>query len=173
MELKIIDGHQRFQKIVLLKFLFKKDFNMLYQVGKDENDTEGIFQKLSKNTIILCDEVGFQKMKDMFLPFKENQEGNKNYLFDFDNEDDVVAIKDISENEIDVCIVEQTIKLFWFRNLMISKLKTFKYNHSEDIWFSTFKEVYALTTFKKHEIFQPFSKFMRNICRFDHRFQKM
>lgn len=141
---------------------------MLYQVCKDENDTEGIFQQLSKNTIILCDEVGFQNMKDMFLPFKENQDGNKIYLFDFDNEDDVVAIKDISENEIDVCVGEQTIKLFWFRCLDdFHKLKTFKYNHSEDIWFSTSKEIYALTNFKNHKIFQPFSKFMRNICRFN------
>lgn len=141
---------------------------MLYQICKDLEDTTGIFQKLTENTIILCDEIGFQNMKNMFLPFKETQDGSKDFIFDFETEDEVVVLKDISENEIDVCIGEQTIKLFWFRCLDdFHKLKTFKFDHSDDIWFSTFKSIYPLTEFKSHKSFQPFSTFMRNICRFD------
>lgn len=141
---------------------------MLYQICRDENDTEGIFQSLTKNTIILCDHNGFENMKNMFLPFKDSKDGNSGFLFDFENEDDVVEIKEVSINEIDVCIGEQLIKLFWFRNLDdFHKLKTFKFNKSEDIWFSTYKEIYPLTEFKNHKSFQPFSKFMRNICRFN------
>lgn len=141
---------------------------MLYQICKDLEDTTGIFQKLTENTIILCDDIGFQNMKNMFLPFKETQDGSKDFIYDFDNEDEVVSIKEISENEIDVCVSEQTIKLFWFRCLEdFHKLKTFNFDHSEDIWFSNFKSIYPLTVFEGHERFQPFSTFLENICRFD------
>lgn len=99
-------------------------------------------------------------MKDMFLPFKDSQEGSSEYLFDFENEDETVFIKEISENEIDVCVGEQLIKIFELKTREdVPKLESFNYS-IQDVWFSSYSDVVALTEFTNIDMYDTWKKIL-------------
>ena len=128
---------------------------MIQEIGKDG---EGIFPELTQKAIVICDAVGFQNVKNIFLPFENNQEGNPEYDYSTDDENPI-TIEHFSENEILVKHNEQVVRIFHIRNMQdIDRLKTFDYVPWE-IWLSTIKDIHAFSEYKNWKVFDSWNKF--------------
>lgn len=128
---------------------------MIQEIGKNG---EGIFPELTQNAIIICDAVGFENVKNIFLPFETDQEGNLEYDYNTDDESNI-TIEHFAENEILVKHNEQAIRIFHIRNMQdIDRLKTFDYTAWE-IWLSTNKDIHAFSEYKNWKAFDSWNKF--------------
>lgn len=129
---------------------------MIQEIGKNG---EGIFPELTQKAIVICDAVGFENVKNIFLPFETDQEGNPEYDYNTDDESDI-TIEHFSENEILAKHNEQVIRIFHIRNMQdIDRLKTFDYGAWE-IWLSTIKDIHAFSEYRGHENFNQWSRFI-------------
>ena len=128
---------------------------MIQEIGKDG---EGIFPELTQKAIVICDAVGFENVKNIFLPFETDQEGNPEYDYNTDDESDI-TIEHFSENEILVKHNEQVVRIFHIRNMEdIDRLKNFDYVPWE-IWLSTIKDIHAFSEYKNWKVFDSWNKF--------------
>lgn len=129
---------------------------MITEVGKNG---EGIFPELTENTIIICTEIGFKNVKEIFCHFEISQEGNPDFDWNTDSENDII-VEHISENEINIKHDSQNIKIFWLRNLNdLTYLRTLDYS-SYDIWMSNGKEIYAFSEYKDYNYWNTWEKFL-------------
>jgi hypothetical protein len=118
---------------------------MLNEITKSE---EVIFAELTKNTIIICDYLGWRSMKKIFGSFQKSQEGHSDYLYGFSNGRDEAIFEKVSEKEFVVTFGKsQTVRVFFFNKnsdkIRLEQLKYFR----RGIWIATGKEVIALTEY--------------------------
>lgn len=130
---------------------------MIIHVSKNN---DGIFQELTKNTLVICDGFGFQVAKEIFYKFKETQDGSSEYDYHFEDVNDLVVVEDVSETHFILTINEQKIRVIQVITMSdVELLKTFDYLN-EDIWLCNVEgnggqfEIRSFTEYKDIECYQ-------------------
>jgi len=123
------------------------------------------FAELTTNTIIICDALGFDVAKDIFVSFEKSKDGHPDYDYIFGESDDFENIKiqvfHVTEKEILVRVGEfQTIAIIHLNDLEgFEKLKLLNFA-LRDRWICGDGKITPLTEYRGHEKWADWNKYL-------------